>query len=224
MDPHRARSSPTVRPSVAGEEFVAGDDALLDGPAGTVRVASLRVRCLSYGVGVPSTAPYVSRATAEGIPTVPRRSGGTGLLHEPGDLAWSVVVDRGDSRLAGGFTTAYTRLGRGVVRWLADRGLDAAWRPAPGIAPAYCTLSGRGWVLEADGAIVGGAAQHAARGRLLHHGTISRRVDRATIDRLFGLPTPGPTARLGELGALGAADEGLLRELAGAIGRDLAST
>jgi len=223
MDPHRTRSSSTVRRSVSGEEFVAGDDRLLDGPAGAVRVASLGIRCVSYGVGVPATAPFVSRAAAEGIPTVPRRSGGTGLLHEPGDLAWSVVVDRADPRLSGGFHSAYARLGRGVVRWLSAHGVEAAWRPAPGLAPAYCTLSERGWVLEADGAIVGGAAQHAARGRLLHHGTISRRIDRPTIDRLFGLPTPGPADRLGGLSSLVADDDLLLHELAEAIDRDLES-
>jgi len=221
MDPHRARSNSAVRRSVSGEEFVAGDDPLLDGPVGAVRVASLGIRCLSYGVGVPSSAPFVGRAVAEGIPAVPRRSGGSGLLHEPGDLTWSVVVDRADPRLAGGFHSAYAGLGRGVVRWLSDQGVGAAWRPAPGIAPTYCTLSERGWVLEADGSIVGGAAQHAARGRLLHHGTISRRIDRPTIARLFGLPTPGPADRLGGLSSLGADEDLLLRELADAIDRDL---
>jgi lipoate-protein ligase A len=214
-----------VELNVAAPEYASGDEELLRLAGVRVRVALLNERCVSFGVRVDENAPYLRRAAAERIPTVARRTGGTGLLHERGDLAWTVVLPRDDPRVGTAYTRAYARLGRGPVRWLADRGIDASWAPAPGVAPEYCTLGDRGSVLSASGRILGGAAQHVAGSGLLHHGTVSMTVDRAAIDRLFGLPDPSPSARLGgvrELGVRGPAPD-LARALAEAIASDLST-
>lgn len=210
---------------VGGPEYVSGDERLLQLPGVQVRVALLGERCVSFGVGVNERSPYLRRAAAEGILTVARRTGGTGLLHEPGDLAWTIVLPRSDPRVGPDFTRAYARLGQGVVRWLGHHGIEAGWTGAPGVVRSYCTLSDRGSVLSVSGRILGGAAQHVVRARLLHHGTLSLTVDREAIDRLFELPVPSPSAGLGGIRELGIGDPApdLARELAEAIRSDLAS-
>jgi lipoate-protein ligase A len=158
---------------------------------------------MSYGVAVPDSAPYVLRARREGIPTVHRSTGGTGLLHEPGDLAWSIVLPRDDPRVGRQFVRAFGRFGRGVVRFLGTLGVAAEWTEAPGLDRGYCTLSARGSVLASRDRILGGAAQHLTGNALLHHGAISLTVDRGAIDRLFGLSPGGPSCRLQGLRELG---------------------
>lgn len=209
---------------VGAAEYAHGDEALLARGARAVRVALLETRCLSYGVG--ARGPYLRRAEAEGIPIVARRSGGTGLLHEVGDLAWTVVLPRDDPRVGRDFARAYARLGRGVVRWLGALGVECAWTPAPGTSHDYCMLSERGWVLVAGDRILGGAAQHLVRSALLHHGTISVTVDRTAIDRLFGFVAPSPSARLGGLRELGiqASGNSLADGLSKALEEDLTET
>lgn len=212
-----------VDPDASPERYVAGDEALLERPPPRGRVAVLRARCLSYGVGIRSTAPYLARSAAEGIPAIRRSTGGAGLLHEPGDLAWTVVLPREDRRVGRDFVRAYGRLGRGVVRWLGTLGAAARWEDPPALSHAYCELSERGSILTSGGWIIGGAAQHAAGGLLLHHGTISRCVDRPTIERLFDLGEAA-SRRLGglvDLGIDGPAG-GLARDLAAALDDDLA--
>jgi hypothetical protein len=223
--PPRGPVEVTVADAAGATEFVAGDEPLLERPGRAVRVAVLSERCLSYGVGVPSAAGYLRSAAARGIPTVRRRTGGTGLLHEPGDLAWTVVLPRREPRAGADFTRAYERLGRGVVRWLAQLGLAGAWTAPPGLSPEYCTLGERGTVLTVGSGILGGAAQHVTRDRLLHHGTISWTVDRPAIERLFHLGRPDVTRRLVGLHDLEVPRPGALRarDLASAIAADLAS-
>lgn len=221
-------SRPSVRPIVeraTAVEYAAGDETLLTEDGTVVRVAVLAERFVSFGVGIPPTAPFLARARAERVPTVPRRTGGTGLLHDPGDLAWAVALPRRDPRVGTAYTRAYDRLGAGVVRWLATRGIESRWEPAPGLAEEYCTLGSRGWVLASAGSILGGAAQHVVHDRLLHHGTISTTVDRPAIDRIFGLPEGGPSRRLAGVADLGlrAASAVLARELLGAIAAALSA-
>jgi len=214
----------SVEVPVDAQTYVCGDARLLRVGRMCARVGVLGERCLSYGVGVRGAPPYLRRASGEGIPTVRRDSGGSALLHEPGDLAWSIVLPRTDPRVGNDFARAYGRLGTGVVRFLSGQGIASRWTEAPGLVAEYCTLSGRGCVLSAGGKIVGGAAQHLAGGALLHHGTVSVTVDRSAIDRLFALGPEGPTERLGGLRELGAAlpSATLARSLGEAIVRELA--
>ncbi len=154
---------------------------------------------VSYGVSVSSDAPYLRRARALGIAVEPRTSGGTGFLHQDGDLVWAVVRRRADPAVGRDFARAYARLGAGVLATLRGLGVPADWAPAPGLCEDYCPLSSRGQVLASDGQVLGGAAQHATSTALLHHGGIAWTVDRALVERLFDLPVGGAAARLGSL-------------------------
>jgi len=206
--PSRGSNSRAVRVVAVAEEVpcrteVAEEEALLRDGGPAVRVAVLADRALSVGVAVPELAPWLARARAEGIPVVRRSSGGTGVLHAPGDLAWSLVLPRDHPLVGRDFVGAYGRLGGGAVRFLAARGRAASWVPAPGLSAECCLLGERGQVLVVAERILGGAAQHADRAALLHHGILPFAVDRAATGRLFGLPSPGPVDRLVGLADLG---------------------
>lgn len=194
---------PTIAVGVPpGEEFVA-DERLLRAGRAAVRVSVLDERALSVGVAVPDAAPFVLRARRTGLPVVRRTSGGTGVLHAPGDLAWSVVLPKEHPAVGRGFVRAYGRIGAGVVRALARHGAPVAWASAPELAPDCCVLSGRGEVLGSGARIVGGAAQHLAGGALLHQGMIAAAVDRPLHATLFELPPHAADRLVGwrELGA-----------------------
>ncbi len=189
-------------------------------PAADVRC--VRGRAVSFGVGVPADAPLLRRARAEGIATLPRSSGGSGLLHEEGDLLWAIVLPRADPRVGRDYARAYARLGSGLVRALATAGLSAAWGAPPARSEEYCTLSSRGEVLRLGGRVVGGAAQHATAQTLLHHGTVSYRVDRALVGRLLDADVPGLTDALGGVAELGWTEgpEALAARLEQALGEE----
>lgn len=174
---------------------------------------------LSVGVAVRGEPAYVHRARDLGLGYVRRSTGGSGVLHLPGDLVWSVVLPRSDPRVGRDFARAYGRLGRGVVRFLADLGVAAAWAPAPGIVEEYCVLSSRGDVLTVGPRILGGAAQHVTPGALLHQGMIARRVDPDLLDRVFGIGAPMARDRLAGTDDLGLAGspESLATALRGAL-------
>jgi lipoate-protein ligase A len=191
------------RAPAAVTEELERQEALLARGEPAVRVAVVRDRAVSYGVRVPPEVNYLARARAEGLEVAPRTGGGTGLLHLEGDLVWAVVLPRTDPRVGRDFVRAYARLGAPLVRLLADEGRSARWTAAPGLADAYCPLSALGQVLVVDDRIVGGAAQHVTAKALLHHGSLSTGIDRASVDRLFGLAPGGPSARLAGLAELG---------------------
>jgi len=172
------------------------DERLLRAGVAEVRAAVLSDRTVSVGVGVRGEPAYVVRGRAAGLAGVRRSTGGSGVLHLPGDLVWSVVLPRTDPRVGRDYARAYGRLGRCVVRFLAARGADARWAPAPGLVEEYCVLSSRGEVLTVGARILGGAAQHATARALLHQGMIARRVDADLLGRVFGLVAPSILGRL----------------------------
>jgi len=200
-------------------EEVARHEALLRRGTPAFRVAVLGERVVSFGVSVPLTAPYLRRAQEHGIRTGARTTGGTGVLHQAGDILWAVVLPRTDPRVGRDFARAYDRLGRGVVRGLAKAGVHAEWLAAFGLTEDYCPLSSRGEVLVVEGKIVGAAAQHLTSSALLHQGSVSWEIDRGEVDRLFALRPGGPAAHLGGLAGFGTA--GGPEALASAIGREL---
>ena len=195
---------------VTCSDDVRTDEAILRRAVPAVRVAVLTDRAVSYGVGVHPETPFLARSAKEKLPTVRRTTGGTGLLHAPGDLAWSIVLPRADPRVGRDFVRAFPRLGEGVVRFLGERGIASKWTDPPGTDPEYCLLSARGSVLKHEDRILGGAAQHLTGRALLHHGILPLEpLDRPLLRRLFGL-TAGATGRLTslrELGVQGAAEE-----------------
>lgn len=194
-------------------------EELLHEAAPSVSVSLVHEPSLSFGVGVALDAPYLRRARAHGLATAARTTGGTGVIHLPGDVLWAVVLPRTDRRLGRGFVHAYGALGQGVVDGLGELGIRADWVDAPGLSEEYCALSARGQVLSVEGRIVGGAAQHATSKALLHHGFVSWEVDRDLVERLFDLPGEGPALRLGGVAGLGTAREPVA--VAGALERAL---
>jgi lipoate-protein ligase A len=174
-----------------------------------VRAAVLTDRAVSYGIGVRPEAAYLVRAANAGVSVVRRSTGGSGLLHAPGDLAWSIVLPRADPRVGRDYVRAYARFGEGVVRFLSERGVRARWLDPPGTDPDYCLLSARGLVLGHDQKILGGAAQHLTGGALLHSGIVPLEIDRPLLGKLFGLSTTAVNrlTSLRELGVEGPPEE-----------------
>ncbi|HYK94023.1 MAG TPA: hypothetical protein VEY07_08305 [Thermoplasmata archaeon] len=172
---------------LSAEENLTRDERLLAAGVPAGRVATLEGPVLTLGVAQPPATPAATRARSLGIPVVPRRSGGTGLLHQPGDIVWSVILPRRDPRVGRNYARSFDRLGVGAVDSLAGVGIVAQWSPALGLSPEYCLLAPRGQVLTVDGRAIGGAAQHVTARALLHHGTINVRVDRAGLAALFDL-------------------------------------
>jgi lipoate-protein ligase A len=203
-------------------ENVRTDEVILRRAVPAVRAAVLADRAVSFGVGVRPDTEYLAAASKAGLPTVRRSTGGTGLLHGPGDLAWSIVLPRTDPRVGRDYVRAYARLGEGIVRFLAERGVSAKWTEPPGTSPGYCLLSARGSVLAVRERVLGGAAQHLARGALLHHGILPMELDRPLLGTVFGLPEEAirRLTSLRELGVEGAPEAlawKLVARLSGAL-------
>jgi lipoate-protein ligase A len=200
-------------------ENIAADDRALRAGRPAYRVGVIADRTVSYGVGVQADAPFVLRCEAEGVPAHRRSSGGTGFLHQPGDLVWSVILPRNDPRVGRDFLRSFARFGAGASSFLSGRGVPVHWVPAPGVLHDYCPLSDRGEVPEGRGRILGGAAQHLSGATLLHQGTFSLTVDRPLLDRLFDPASSGASQRLGSLREMGIEGEplDLAGELAAAI-------
>jgi len=177
-------------------EVLRTEETLLRRGAPAVHVAVVDGTVVSFGAGVPESAPYLSAADRRGIPTARRRSGGTGVVHLEGDLVWAVILPRSDRRVGRDFVRAYPRLGAGLVAALAPHRVSATWVPSPGLSDDYCPLGRRGNVLEVGGRVVGAAAQHLSGTALLHQGTLSFEVDRDLVRDLFGFPDDSIPARL----------------------------
>jgi len=202
-------------------EDVRTDEAILRRGVPAVRVAVLVDRAVSYGVGVRADAPFLVKAAKHGVPAVRRTTGGTGLLHVPGDLAWSVVLPRADRRVGSDYVRAFARLGEGVVQFLGERGIPSRWEEPPGTDPEYCVLSARGSVLAHKDLVLGGAAQHLSKNALLHHGILPLELDRPLLRTLFGLSSSA-VDRLTSLRELGV--EGNPEELAWKLAARLSDT
>lgn len=197
---------------VRAEEFLAGEEARF-GAGSPIAVAGLFADLsLSVGVRTPVPPELQRRAAELGLPIHRRRTGGSGLLHRPGDLVWSVLLPRDDPRAGREFVRAYGRLGGPLVEALQRAGVPASWGPALGLSDRFCLFGPLGEVLLADGRALGGAAQRASARLLLHHGVVGDRVDRPLLAELFRVG-PGllgerlgavselaPTASLAEVG------------------------
>jgi lipoate-protein ligase A len=208
-------------------ENVARDEELLQRTDPVVRVAVLTERAVCLGVGQRGTIRAAERAAVEGVPIVRRQSGGTGLLNEPGDLAWALVLPRDHPMVGRDFVHGFGRLGAGAAELLQSRGLGASWDPSEGEQPEFCVLGPQGSVLVVQRRVLGGAAQHLAGPRLLHHGVLQGRLDPRALQRFFGLSPELVRSRLTDLAALGVDDppekvgRALLAALADSVARPL---
>lgn len=206
----------TGRPAEVGAHAEREEEALRRGEPAVVVSVVEGSPAVSIGVSVREDAAWVAAARAAGLRVVRRRTGGTGVLHQAGDLLWATVLPRSDPRVGPDYVRAYPRLGAPVVTWLARWGVPAAWGEPPGASPSYCPLGDRGQVLRSRARILGGAAQHATSRALLHHGFVARTVDRATISSLFTGTAEGASGLLGGLEELG------VRETPGRLAATLA--
>jgi len=180
--------------------YLTGDDDALREGRRIARSGILNDRSVSIGIGVRPTEEFLERCRDLGLPVVRRSSGGSGLLHLPGDLVWSVVLPREDPLIAGGFTRAYRPLGAPLVAALTAHGIEAGWTDPPATSDRFCLFGRRGEVLSFANKVLGGAAQRLARGRLLHHGVVNGPVDRPTIAKVFEVPAEELDERLGGVG------------------------
>ena len=181
------RSEPEPILELGCAENLRRDEAMLRGGGPGARVAVLADRAISIGVTVLDSSAVVRRARAAGWSILRRGSGGTAVLHAPGDLAWSIVLPRSDPRVGRDYARHYDRLGAAVRRCLAEEGVATEWGPPPDRSAEYCLLGPRGSVLRADGRVLGGAAQHVSGTALLHHGILLRRVEVGPLRQIFDL-------------------------------------
>ncbi|MFI5418273.1 MAG: biotin/lipoate A/B protein ligase family protein [Candidatus Lutacidiplasmatales archaeon] len=196
------------------------DSALLAEGGPGVRTAVLDELAVSLGVAQPADTPSASAARDRGIPVLRRLSGGTSVLHSPGDIAWAVVLRR-DHPLAGArFVQSYGPLGRGVVSLLGAYGIRAEWADAIGLSEELCLLASRGRVLSVRSRALGGAAQRVTREALLHHGVVDLSIDRGLLADLFRLPRSLLESRMTSLRELGVTTDPV--ELARQLGSHLA--
>lgn len=206
-------------------EFVADDERGLEAAAPVARVGVVRDPAVSFGIGHRPSPGTWTRGHARGWTFVPRRSGGTSLYHAPGDLVWSIILPRTDPRVGPDYARTYGRLGQGLVRWLSDRGASGAWEPASDAFPPYCLLNGRGQTLQHDGRALAGAAQHATRVGLLHHGVVCSALDQDAIASVFDLPPAVVAAGLTGVREVGLTDPParMARDLADRLERFVAA-
>jgi lipoate-protein ligase A len=153
-----------------------------------VLVSWITDEALTLGASQAAESPAALRARSLGLDVLRRGSGGTGVHFGEGDLAWAVVLPRSDPRVGGRFCAAYAPLGEGVVRWLAEAGVTARWRPSEGLETELCLLGPRGEVLDTGGRVLGGAAQHVTGRALLHEGVLPSRVRTERLGALFEIP------------------------------------
>ncbi|MGI0132898.1 MAG: lipoate--protein ligase family protein [Thermoplasmata archaeon] len=208
-------------PPVSGAENVLEDDRLLAEGRLTVRAAVLADTSVSFGVGERAPTAVTRSAEAAKLPIVRRSTGGSGLLHLPGDIVWSVVLPRHHALVGRDFTRAYPRLGAGVVDALRARSVPAEWTPPMGVSTSYCFLGPRGEALTVGGRALGGAAQHVTRGTLLHQGVIAHHVDAPALERIFDLPSATSVRYLTGLAewGLSGVSEAIAREVVESLAR-----
>lgn len=201
--------------------FVAEDERRLAAGRPVARVGVVSDAALSLGVAQRTPPRVIDAAQARGWGVVRRATGGVGLYHAPGDLVWSIVLPRTDPRVGRDFPRAFARLGEGVTQFLGEFGVPATWRPASSAVPSYCLTSGFGATVQVDGRAVAGAAQHATRAALLHHGVVCVRLDAVAIAEVFDAPRDTVLRHLTGLRTLGvtAASPELARALIGQLER-----
>jgi lipoate-protein ligase A len=204
----------TIHGSLTVPEGIARDEEALSKGEIHVQVARCKTLTLSLGVSQSLESREARRAREMGVPVFKRTSGGTGLLHCPGDIFWSVVLPRDSQWVGRDFIHRYSHFGAGWVDFLSRRRLTASWIKAPDGFPSYCLFSGRGEVLATGGRVLGGASQHVTSKALLHHGTVACTLDSVVIEEVFGMPKE-LTKGLSSLEDEGVkVDEGDLGELA----------
>lgn len=182
---------------ISCREWMRRDEELLASGRPAAQAGMAEDRAISLGAGHRVAEVEVRRWEALGLPVLRRSTGGSALLHLPGDLLWTRVVPR--SELPRGFVREFAALGAPIAEALTEAGAPAAWGEPLGLSERFCLFGSRGRVLLAGDRAIGGAAQHLAGPALLHHGVVGRSLDRGLLSDLFGVPAPLLEERLTSL-------------------------
>lgn len=113
------------------------------------------------------------------VAVVRRKSGGSAIYTDPGQLMYGIVVDERDLPRRG--VGSLEPVCSAIARAVSSFGLDARFRPANDV--------------EVDGKKVSGSAQLRRKGSVLQHGTVLVDTDLGAMDavlRLDQAKTPSP--------------------------------
>jgi lipoate-protein ligase A len=157
---------------------MAVDEALLRLPESgwVLRFYEWRRPTVSLGYGQPMRRG-VDQALARslGVDVVRRPTGGRAVLHAD-EITYAIAAPADEGALAGGISSSYRRIARGLQAGLALLGVEAHIERS-GAAPTPnrkgpCFAARTRYELSARGRKLAGSAQRRADGRLLQHGSL----------------------------------------------------
>jgi lipoate-protein ligase A len=165
-------------------------------PRPVLRFYGWQPSCLSIG--------YAQKAEKEvdfegceklGITWVRRPTGGRAILHEWGELTYSLVADEADPALSGNLLTSYRKISEALLAGLArlqvlaqSEGAEQAKVTAlKSVYSAACFDAPSAYEITFDGRKLIGSAQARRHGAFLQQGTILLKVD---VARLFTVIKP----------------------------------
>lgn len=199
-------------PPRAGGENMARDHALalrLGEGEGVLRFYGWTRPTVSFGRNEPARGVYDrEQGAARGLAFVRRPTGGRAVLHHR-EVTYAVVVP---DRALGGPRDAYAAINRGLVRGLAELGVEARVAgegPVPGVDAGPCFRAPAPGEITAGGRKLVGSAQVRLAGVLLQHGSVILAGGQGLLGTLRGEaddPADAPAA------------------VATLVGRDLAAT
>lgn len=111
----------------------------------------------------------VAEASRRGVAIVRRKSGGSSIFTDPGQLIYGLVLHERDIPYGTGGSFRYTC--SAIARAISSFGPDARYRPMNDV--------------EVDGRKVSGNAQLRRKGSLLQHGTVIVRTDLEAMDAVL---------------------------------------
>jgi lipoate-protein ligase A len=120
------------------------------------------------------------------VAIVRRRSGGSAIYTDPGQLVFAVIATRDE--VSGEGANPFARVCGAVADALRSFGLDAKHRPMNDV--------------EIGGRKVSGSAQLRRHGSVLHHGTVIVDSDIEAMDAVLRCASPRPSARVTTLSSL----------------------
>ena len=128
----------------------------------------------------------IDECERRGVAIVRRRSGGSTIYTDPGQLVFAVVAQHGD--VIGDDANPFSRVCVAVADAIGSFGLDACYRPMNDV--------------EVGGRKVSGSAQLRRHGSVLHHGTIILDSDLDAMDAVLIGASPRPSKRVATLSSL----------------------
>ncbi len=164
-------------------------------PAPLVRLYGWEPAALSLGYAQRAEREVDFEACARlGIDWVRRPTGGRAILHDWGELTYSLIAASDDPEFSGGVLESYRKISGALVEGLQGLGVaaelaDKHRRGEDGAATAACFDAPSAYEVTWQGRKLIGSAQARRRGALLQQGTILLTVD---VEKLFTVLKPPP--------------------------------